>query len=330
MKKWNVILGVDVSKLTLDICWAEQNQHIKIENCSKGFSVLKKWCKTLSIDLNEALIVMEFTGGYEYRFIQFCESMSIRYLRVPGLEIKQSMGMTRGKSDQEDSYRIGRYGEQRAHELEASKPLNNNILSLKQLLSFRKRLVRDRGAFEGTLKEREHMYEMKNKDTIARIIQSKIKANTQHIKQIEQEITAIIKNNEDMLLNYRIITSIKGIGCVNAWMTIAYTENFTSFIDARTYGVYVGVIPFGHTSGTSIKRRSRVSYLAHKELKQELSQAARSAMVHDPELRSYAERLLKNKDYKLVQNNVKFKLILRMFSLVKRGELYVENYRRAA
>jgi hypothetical protein len=29
-------------------------------------------------------------------------------------------------------------------------------------------------------------------------------------------------------------------------------------------------------------------------------------------------------------NNVKFKLILRMFSLVKRGEKYVENYRKAA
>ncbi|MDN5285592.1 MAG: hypothetical protein JWR38_2206, partial [Mucilaginibacter sp.] len=27
---------------------------------------------------------------------------------------------------------------------------------------------------------------------------------------------------------------------------------------------------------------------------------------------------------------VKFKLILRMFSLVKRGEMYVENYKRVA
>jgi len=330
MKKWNVILGVDVSKLTLDICWAEQNQHIKIDNCSQGFNVFKMWCKTLDIDLKETLMIMEFTGGYEYRFIQFCESKSISYLRVPGLEIKQSMGMVRGKNDQDDSYRIGRYGEQRNNELEASKPLDNNILALKQLMAFRKRLVRERAGLESTLKEREHMYGTKNKDTITRIIRSRIKTNTQHIEQVEQEITEVIKSNESMMLNYRIITSIKGIGCVNGWMTIAYTENFTSFTDARTYGVYVGVIPFGHTSGTSIKRRSKVSYLAHKELKQELSQAARSAMTHDPEIRAYAERKLKNKDYKLVQNNVKFKLILRMFSLVKRGERYVENYNRAA
>jgi len=44
----------------------------------------------------------------------------------------------------------------------------------------------------------------------------------------------------------------------------------------------------------------------------------------------YAERKLKNKDYALVLNNVKFKLILRMFSLVKRKEMYVENYKKAA
>ena len=133
-----------------------------------------------------------------------------------------------------------------------------------------------------------------------------------------------------MLLNYRIISSIKGIGPVNAWMTIAYTENFTSFTDARKYAVFVGVIPFEHTSGTSIKGRKRVSHLAHKGLKNELNQAAKAAITHDPEIRAYAERKLKNKAYPLVLNNVKFKLILRMFSLVKRGKMYVENYKRAA
>jgi transposase len=330
MKSWNVILGVDVSKLTLDICCAERNLHIKIDNCSKGFTMLKKWCSTNEIDLNETLMVMEFTGGYEYRFIQFCESLSISYSRVPGLEIKQSMGMTRGKSDQADAFRIGQYGEEKSKRLELSKPLDNNILKLKQLLSFRKRLVREKAGLESTVKERKHMYSIKKTDTITHIAQSKIKADKKYIIEVEQEIMEVIKGDESMLLNYRIITSIKGIGPVNAWMTIAYTENFTSFTDARKYAVYVGVIPFEHTSGTSIKGRKRVSHLAHKGLKNELNQAAKAAITHDSEIRAYAERKLKNKCYPLVLNNVKFKLILRMFSLVKRGERYVENYQRAA
>ena len=330
MKSWNVILGVDVSKLTLDICWAEHNLHTKIDNCSKGFAVLKKWCSTNEIDLKETLMVMEFTGGYEYRFIQFCESLSISYCRVPGLEIKNSLGMTRGKSDEMDAFRIGQYGEEKIKKLTLSKPLDKNILTLKQLLSFRKRLVREKAGLESTLKERKHMYGVQKNDTITHIARAKKKANEKYIIQVEQQIMEVIKSNEAMWLNYRIITSIKGIGPVNGWMTIAYTENFTSFTDPRKYAVYVGVIPFRHTSGTSIKKRTKVSHLANKELKQELNQAAKTAIIHDPELRTYAERKLKNKAYPLVLNNVKFKLILRMFSVVKRGEKYVENYRRAA
>jgi transposase len=174
------------------------------------------------------------------------------------------------------------------------------------------------------------MYLAKRTDTIIHIAQAKMNENKRYIRQIEQEITDIIRSNEELMQTYRIITSIKGIGNVNAWMTIAYTENFTCFTDARKYAVYVGVVPYEHTSGTSVKGRKRVSHLAHKEIKQELNQAAKTAIRHDPELRAYAERKLKNKAYPLVLNNVKFKLILRMFALVNRGEKFVENYQRAA
>ena len=130
MEKWNVILGVDVSKLTLDVCWAEGNLHLKIENCTKGFNDFKKWCKIHQINLKDTLVVMEYTGGYEYRFIQFCQSLSIPYCRVPGLEIKQSMGMVRGKNDKVDSFRISQYGEEKVRRLIPSKPLSDTVLVL--------------------------------------------------------------------------------------------------------------------------------------------------------------------------------------------------------
>lgn len=330
MKTWNVILGVDVSKKTLDICCAERRLPTRIDNNSEGFGKLKKWCRDNEIDLKETFIVLEYTGGYEYRFIQFCQSQGIAYCRVPGLEIKQSLGMARGKSDKADAYRIGRYGEEKIKRLEPSRPLDNNIIELKKLLSFRKRLVREGAGYESTIKEREHMYEVTKQDTIILMAREKIAADKRYVKQLEERIMGLIKSNAAMLLNYRIITSIKGIGPVNAWMTLAYTENFTSFPDGRHYAVFVGVVPFEHTSGTSIRGRRRVSHIAHKELKQELNMAARTAIAHDPEISAYAERKLKSKEYGLVLNNVKFKLILRMFALVKRGEMYVENYKRTA
>jgi hypothetical protein len=89
-------------------------------------------------------------------------------------------------------------------------------------------------------------------------------------------------------------------------------------------------VPFDHSSGTSLNRRKKVSSLANKELKQELNQAARIAIEWNKDLKQYAENKLKSKPYKVVLNNVKFKLILRMFSLVKRGAFYVDNYQLAA
>ena len=50
----------------------------------------------------------------------------------------------------------------------------------------------------------------------------------------------------------------------------------------------------------------------------------------DKEMNNYADNKLKTKYYKIVLNNIKFKLILKMFAVVKKGEMYVDNYRNAA
>ncbi len=330
MKKWDFTLGVDVSRNTLDISCSELNEHIKIKNGTDGFTLFIKWCTLLKIDLAKSFLVMEYTGGYEYKLIQFCEAKGILYARVPGLAVKNSLGITRGKNDKVDSMRIAQYGEQKHKTLNAAKPVNAQLMRLKELLSFRKRLVRENAGYQTTLKERDHMYGLNKKDIIVKGLEQKIKANEKIVVAIEVEMIKLVTQDEKMKINYMIITSIKGIGKINALMTIAYTENFTCFTNARSYAVYVGVVPFDHSSGVSVKGRKRISHIANKELKQELNQAARSAMVWDKELRAYGERKMESKCYKIVLNNIKFKLILRMFALVKRGEMYVENYKNVA
>lgn len=330
MKKWKFTLGVDVSKHTLDISCSELNEHIKIKNGSEGFVQFLKWCRRLKIDLQESFLVLEYTGGYEYKLLQFCEAHAIVYARIPGLAIKNSMGIVRGKNDKVDSARIAQYGEEKHKSIQPSKPLNPAIVRLKELLSFRKRVVRENAGYKSSIKEREHMQKVNKKDLIIKSLQQKQKINTKIIENIEGEMMRIIKQDELMKMNFTLITSIKGIGKVNALMTIAYTENFTSFSNPRSYAVYVGVVPFDHCSGTSIRGRKKVSHLANKELKQELNQAAKSAIMWDKEMNSYAENKLKTKCYKIVLNNIKFKLILRIFAVVKKGEMYVENYRNAA
>lgn len=330
MKKWEFTLGVDVSKKTLDISCSEINEHIQIMNGSAGFTAFIKWCRLFHIDLNKSFMVMEYTGGYEYKLIQFCEAKSILYTRIPGLAIKNSLGITRGKNDKVDSMRIAQYGEEKHKSITPAKPLNPVIIRLKELLNFRKRLVRENASYLSTSKERACMYDTGKNDMITKMLAQKHKVNYKHIAVIEDEMMKLISIDKKILINYQLITSIKGIGLVNGLMTIAFTENFTSFSNPRSYAVYVGVVPFDHSSGTSIKGRKRVSHLANKELKQELNQAARSAMVWDKELKLYGERKMETKCYKIVLNNIKFKLILRMFAVVKSGEMYVDRFKNAA
>lgn len=330
MKNWDFTLGVDVSKNTLDISCSELNEHIRVKNGSEGFTLFLKWCKSYKIDLKKSFLVMEYTGGYEYKLLQFCDAQRILYTRLPGLAIKNSLGITRGKNDKIDSIRIAQYGEEKHKSLKASKPVDPAITAIKELLSFRKRLVRENAGYQSTIKERRHMYGLNKKDIIAKTLEQKEKVNIKKIEVIESEVMKIVAKDEKINTNYKLITSIKGIGKVNGLMTIAYTENFTSFNNPRSYAVYVGVVPFDHSSGTSIRGRKRVSHIANKELKQELNQAARSAMEWDKEMRAYGQRMMKTKCYKIVLNNIKFKLILRMFAVVKKGEMYVDNYWEAA
>ena len=323
-------MGVDVSKNTLDVCCAEIKQHIQIKNGTEGFIQFKKWCRTFDIKLQQCFLVMEYTGGYEYKLIQFCESNNISYTRIPGLAIKNSLGITRGKNDKVDAGRIAQYGEEKHKSLNADKPLNVSVVRLKELLSFRKRMVRENAGYQSSIKERIHMYGDSKKDIMIRMLEQKQKENVKKIQVIELQLIKIITADEKMHTNYTLLTSIKGIGKINALMTIAYTENFVSFTNPRSYAVYVGVIPFDHSSGTSIRGRKRVSHIANKELKQELNQAARSAMEWDKEMKLYGVNKMKTKCYKVVLNNIKFKLILRMFAVVKKGKMYVENYQNAA
>ena len=58
MKKWQFTLGADVSKLIIDISCSEFNEHIKILNGTQGFSLFKKWCKQLAIDLKNSFLAV--------------------------------------------------------------------------------------------------------------------------------------------------------------------------------------------------------------------------------------------------------------------------------
>jgi transposase len=120
---------------------------------------------------------------------------------------------------------------------------------------------------------------------------------------------------------------VVGIGLVNAALILVATANFTLFDNPRKFGCYCGVVPFEHSSGSSVRGKTRVSKMANKHLKTKLTLAAQNAARFDPELKEYYQRKRsEGKNNWLVLNNVKNKLIHRIFAVVRDGQMYEKQY----
>ena len=106
---------------------------------------------------------------------------------------------------------------------------------------------------------------------------------------------------------------------------IVYTAGFTAFKNSRQFATYIGLAPFGQSSGTSVKVPAKVSHLAHKKLKGWISCGASTAMQHDKELAAYYNRrIAEGKNKFAVRNAIRNKFLHRIFAVVKRGTPYVE------
>ena len=144
------------------------------------------------------------------------------------------------------------------------------------------------------------------------------------IKEVELQIEELIKSEQQLQSNYELITSIKGVGFVSTVHLLIATENFTRFIDARKFACYCGVAPFKNESGTSIRGKTKTSYLANRKIKSLLTMAAISAINHQPELKAKYERKLSEGKAKMVAlNMIRFELIERIFAVIKRQTPYI-------
>lgn len=323
MKK-KFIIGADVSKLTLDVHCFGKSGCLTISNNAKGFTALLKWIKKeASEDIASVMIVMEYTGIYTYNLENFLHEQRIDYVKRPALDIKRSAGIKRGKTDKADARMISKYGWQRKEELKPMKPLTPVQLDLQQLMGYRDKLVADKASYQSRIKE---LKEQMNNKLNARIIESTeniMQVLKDEIKQTEATIKELMMKNEELKTNYELVKSVKGVGFATTVHMLITTENFTRF-DARKFACYSGIAPFKNESGTSIRGRTTTSHLANRKIKSLLTMAAISAIMHDPQLKAkYEEKVQEGKAKMVALNIIRFKLIERIFSVIKRQSPYI-------
>ena len=107
---FNIYVGIDVSKLKLDVFIRENNVHRLFKNDLSGFELLEHWLQEKTRQpLHSVLVCFEHTGMYSMSLALFLEERKIPFSMIPSLEIKRSLGITRGKNDFVDSKRIAEF-----------------------------------------------------------------------------------------------------------------------------------------------------------------------------------------------------------------------------
>lgn len=325
-KKW--FIGIDISKKTLDVViydsskkHSDSESYRQLTNGKEGYTALLSWFKKKKIAHAEVIIGLEHTGTYSFDLQLFLENRQIDYCAFSPLHLKRSLGLVRGKNDKIDAERIAYFTYLHREELTCSKLSGSAILQLQELCAERKRFVTQQAGYKALLTDNN---EHPQTSTLRRA-KNMVEVLEEEIKSVEEEMNALIENDPSIAKNYQLLTSIRGIGSINAISTIIHTNNFEAFETARQYACYLGIAPFSLSSGTSVRGKTQVSHMGAKLLKADISQAAKSAIVWDKELKEYYERKIKEgKAFGVVLNAVKFKLVCRMFAVVRRGTPFVE------
>jgi transposase len=323
MKNYKEVVGIDVSKKTLDAYCYQAQLHKVFANDVSGYKSLIKWvlkqCKA-----RDVFYCFENTGYYSLKLALYLQSQEIVYVEESPIKIKRSSGVVKEKTDCLDASLIARYAWLYREELEPSTVKSLSHLELGRLLALRDQLVRNNAGFKGTLKEMRLLLSSPTTDAGCTSLSRSIAYIEKQIKAIEDRIKDIISSDASMSKNYELLSSLKGVGLVVACQLIYHTGNFTRFATWRQFSSYCGTAPFEYSSGTSIHRRKQCHYLGDRKMKSLLSMASVSAIQHDSELRLYYKRkLAEGKDKMIAINNVRNKLIARAFAVVKRGTPYV-------
>lgn len=273
MKKYSSFLGIDLSKLTFDVAviingQKENIQHKQFKKTEEGLREFLKWLEQSGVKLDgQTLVCMEFTGLYNRMVLSFLEKTDAVIWVEMAAHIKQSLGLQRDKSDKLDAKRIALFAWRNEDEAHVWGKIDQDTQKIKDLLAQRERLADTKTRLLVPLEEMKQEGLIEAAKQLEAYQKPVITQLDNSINKIEKAIRDIISNNEKLKNKADLVQSVKGVGLIICWYLIAFTNGFEYLKNGKSLACYCGVVPFGNTSGTSVKSKPRVSNIANKKLK---------------------------------------------------------------
>jgi len=295
------IIGIDVSKAKLDCAWISDPSTGKTKNkvflnTDDGHRALMDWgVKQSGAPLASLHFVMEATGIYHEALAYALHRAGAQVSVVNPAHIRdyaRSLG-TRSKTDKKDSMVITRFGH--THSLRLWHPEPEEIRVLKALISRLEAVERD-------------IQREKNRSEKASIscasgdvldsIQIVLKQLMQERQRLEDLINDHIDGHPSLKQDRQLLESIPGVGPVVSRLMMAVIRS-RDFESAPQCAAFIGLTPVHHESGSSVKGRSHLSKTGKAALRAKLYMAAVVSIKHNPDIKRFYERLLKNGKVKM-------------------------------
>lgn len=307
------ILGIDVSKATLDVCLVLEDRKYKarFKNSAVGFEELLVWLRMRTSQ--NIHVCMETTGRYSDAVASFLFDHELMVSVVNARLIKHHAGsqLLRSKTDKLDAAVIADYCLK--NQPPAWSPKSEAILELQEINS----------QIDATTKmiadQTNRLKSLINSAQVIASIEADIEHQRSRIKKLRSMANKLIKQNEQLQADKEILLSVGGIGERSANLLLSKFD-FRKFRSGRQLAAFAGVTPSLFESGSSVRKRERISRIGDSNIRKALYWPAVTAIRCNPLFSVFAQRLReRGKPEKVIICAVMRKLIVIMHALITSG-----------
>ena len=311
------ILGLDLAKLTFDatlLAVTGSSHHHTFPNTPDGFIQLQDWLSQHDVTTLHAC--MEATNIYWEAIATYLYTKGYTVSVVNPSRIKgyAQAKMQRNKTDKLDSAVIASFCLKLRPD--AWQPLSAAHRRLRALVRHRDDLLETQLQQQNRLRDTSDTLVVASLETVLAIIATQL-------TELERTLKEHVKAHSELAANVQLLTSIVGIGVITAVKVLAEFADLEQYDSAKAAAADAGVTPSHFESGTSVRRRSRMSKMGKAGIRAALFWPALTAMRYCPAFKAFGERLAaRGKAKKVVIGAVMRKLIHIIYGVIKHRTPY--------
>jgi transposase len=336
MKKVKQVVGIDVSKDTLAVCYGSSTEgqrtnyskSFTFKNDLIGFIKLYEWVEEFRDKHLDLSYVMEATGVYYENLAYFLtEKSQIVHVLLPNKakHFAKSLDI-KSKTDEIDAKMLTQVGLER--QLVRWQPQSENLHIIKQLCREYKDLKEKLTVVKNQLHAKGHGYNS-SKQVIKRLnAQAKI-LQTQ-LLQVECELQELCSEDESLSDKIAKMQTVPGLSFITIITIVAETNGFLLIENSKQLCSYSGLDVVHNQSGL-FKGKSKISKKGNSFIRRALFMPALCAIQHNPPMKEFYEKLVERKKIKKVGlTAVLRKLLVLSYTLWKNNSEFQLDYKKVA